>query len=500
MRALLLTLLLAPAAVFALTKEIGPGANVEAEIAALNPGDELVLRGGAYTLPTERFTIDKLATQALPIIIRSKTGERAVLHRPDANQNIIDFIHADWLVLRNLTFTGGSAGLRFLAGHDVTLEGCEISGTADVALRANDTGVTYERFQVLRNEIHHTNGTGEGMYLGCNSGGCQFNNALIEGNHVHHTDGPGVSQGDGIEIKEGSGGNVIRDNVIHDTNYPCILVYATMGRPQNTIERNLLFRCGDHGIQAARDAIIRNNIILSAGSDGIAMQPHQSGAPGNLLVVHNTVLKATNAALSVRGPTASVVVANNALYSQAGTAFFGNGTLSFVTFTGNVGVGSVAGGTLAPGVLANDFVQASYAGGVPMNPFPKVGSALGSAGTAMYVAADDFNGTARGGVADVGAYRAAGGVNPGWVLAEDFKGAVAQPPVDAGVPDAGATGGGAGGGGGSAATGGGTGGGEGADGGTGGGGGSEPQGCSCSSGGGALLLGLGLLAALRRRR
>ncbi len=491
MRSLFIVLLV-PVVALAATKEIGPGANVEVEIAALNPGDELVLRGGTYALPAERFTIDKVATQASPIVIRSKDGERARLQRPDANQNIIDFVRADWLVLRNISFSGGSAGLRFQAGHDVTLEGCEISDTADVALRANDTGVTYERFKVLRNEIHHTDGTGEAMYLGCNSGACQFNDALIEGNYVHHTDGAGVSQGDGIEIKEGSSGNVIRDNVIHDTKYPCILVYATQGRPQNIIERNLLFRCGDHAIQAASDAVIRNNIILSAGADGIAMQPHQSGAPGNLLVVHNTVLKATNAALSVRGATGSVVISNNALYSQAGTAFFANGALSSVTFTGNVGAGSVATGTLTAGALANDFVQASYGGGVPMNLFPKAGAALTGAGVAMYVAADDFNGTARNGVADVGAYKAADGVNPGWALAEAFKVVTTATPVDAGVPDAGPVGGG--GGTSDAGTAGGTGG-------AGGGGeGTDAQGCSCATESGALLFGmLGLLVRLRRR-
>ncbi len=137
-----------------------------------------------------------------------------------------------------------------------------------------------------------------------------------------------VSQGDGIEVKEGSSGNVIRDNV--------------------------LWNCGDHGIQSAADATIRNNIILSAGSDGIAMQPHQTGIPSNLMVVHNTILKATN----------------------------------------------------------------------------------------DYVTADDFNGTDRMGVADIGAYAWAAGGNPGWTLAAGFKDATGggTPPGGdggAGTPDGG---------------------------------------------------------------
>ena len=118
------------------------------------------------------------------------------------------------------------------------------------------------------------------MYLGCNNDGCRMFDSLIERNYIHHTNGPSVTQGDGIEIKEGSYDNVVRDNVIHDTNYPCILTYSAVGNGgPNIIERNLLWNCGDHAIQSAADAIIRNNIILGAAYDGIRNQPHQTGVP-----------------------------------------------------------------------------------------------------------------------------------------------------------------------------------------------------------------------------
>jgi hypothetical protein len=419
----------------AATTEVGPADNLETAWNALGPGDELVLRGGTYDITAGgRFSVDVAGTAAMPIVVRAKDGEHPHVVRTDANQNIIDFVGAQHLTIRGIEFSGGSAGLRFSAGLNVTLEDCEIHSTADVALRANDTGATYEGFRILRNHIHDTDGTGEGMYLGCNNAGCQFKDALIEGNHVHHTNGPTVSQGDGIELKEGSSGNTIRDNVIHDTNYPCILTYSAAGNGgPNIIERNLLFRCGDHGIQAARDAVIRNNIILSAGSDGIAMQPHQSGAPQNLTVVHNTVLDVNGTCISVRGATGSVVVANNALYAMTGNAFFTNSTASFLTVVGNAGLGGVSGITapLVAGTLAGDFVAASFSGGVPNNVFPKTGSALVAAGNATHVTLEDFNGTARAGAADVGAYVFNAAGNPGWMLAEAFKGAT--PTLDAGV-------------------------------------------------------------------
>jgi len=401
----------------ATTFNAAPGDDVETMINALAAGDELVLADGMYTLDSSRFFINVAGTEALPIVVRAADGARPHFQRPSDSQNIWD-IRAEYLVLRGLEFSGGSAGLRFETGRFVTIEACEIHDTGDVALRMNDVGQRYEGMRILRNEIHHTNGTGEGMYLGCNSNGCQLANALIEGNYVHHTNQASVSQGDGIEIKEGSFGNVVRDNVIHDTNYPCILTYSTVGNgAPNVIERNALWNCGDHGIQSAADAVIRNNIILGAVADGIAMQPHQAGTPSNLIVAHNTVLNGGRA-ITVRGATGSVLVANNALYSQSGEAIFVNGDATMVTSIGNVSVGGGPGVTA--GALTADLVMASHAGAPPMNVFPTAGGMLPRTGEVAHVVSDDFDGTARLGVADVGAY-AFGPGGPRWILAAGFK-------------------------------------------------------------------------------
>jgi hypothetical protein len=71
------------------------------------------------------------------------------------------------LVLRDLDVTGGSHGVRLISSSFVTIEDCEIYETGDVAISAN-AGGTYEGLVFRRNHIHHTNGTGEGLYLGCN--------------------------------------------------------------------------------------------------------------------------------------------------------------------------------------------------------------------------------------------------------------------------------------------------------------------------------------------
>jgi hypothetical protein len=421
--------------------EIDPSGDLEAAINALRPGDELVLRGGVYSR-SDRFAITVVGTETMPIVIRAAEGERPVITRPDAGQNLLDIERAEYATIRGLEFTGGSAGVRITAARFLTIEDCEIHDTGDVALRANDVGARYEGLRILRNHIHDTHGTGEGMYLGCNSNGCQVFDSLIEGNWVHHTNASDVSQGDGIELKEGSHDNVIRWNVVHDTNYPCILTYGVVGNGgPNTIEQNVLWGCGDMGIQSAADATIRNNIILSAGANGIGCQPHQAATPANLVIVNNTVLDADGTALRLAGATGSVVIANNALYTRGATALSLGGDLSMLTLVGNVVEGAVtgaSGGGTSAGSLRADFVAASFSGTVPNDVFPAAGGALVGAGSMAHLPALDFNGTPRS-RPDVGAYAADEGGNPGWVLAEGFHappptgGADAGMDVDAGL-------------------------------------------------------------------
>lgn len=510
-------LLLASAPAFAEIKEITPADDLIQAANSLMPGDELVLAGGTYDI-TPYFAITVNGTPQAPIVIRAKDGETPVITRPDANQNTINIVGSTYLVLRGLEVKGGSHGIRINASSFITVEACHIHDTGDVALSANVPGSQFQGLQLLRNHIHDTGGTGEGMYLGCNSNGCQMYDSLIEGNYIHHTNGPDVSQGDGIEIKEGSHDNIVRDNVIHDTNYPCIITYSTVqnGGP-NILERNLLWACGDHGIQSAADAVIRNNIILGAAADGIRNQPHQAGSPANLQIVHNTILAPQNNAIRSDGIVGSVLIANNAVYAQSGSAIRVAGDLAALVVSGNVGLGGtqgIAAGYKDGGGLATDFVAANFGNDVPNDVFPTVGSALPGAGDEAHVVADDFNGTQRQSIPDVGAYKFDAAGNPGWVLQAGFKDVTGS----MGSGGSGGSGGGSGtggsgmGGDGTGASGGGqgaAGGSGGAEGGAGGGdsSGGGSGGCGCRTAGangnetGLLLLlgGVALAAALRSR-
>lgn len=406
--------------------DITPSGDLRAAIAALKPGDELVLGGGTYTMST-RFGIAVVGTQQQPITIRAKTGEKPRIHMTTNLQNVIEIQGASYLNFRGIEVTGGSHGIRLMDSDFVTIENCEIHETGDVGISANSGG-TYEGLRILRNHIHHTHGTGEGMYLGCNDDGCRVANSLIEGNYIHHTNSADVEQGDGIEIKEGSYGNTIRDNVIHDTTYPGIITYSTVGNgPPNILEGNVIWNSSDNTIQSAADVIIRNNIVLG----NISLQTHQAGSPGNVQVVNNTIIN-SGAGIDVRNVVGSVLIANNAVYSQGEAAIrLISGNLGLVTLAGNVGHGGLSGGssgyTEGKGIAA-DFVNAHY-GVPPIDVFPRSGSALIGTASAANVPALDFNGSSRTGTNDVGAYRYNAAGNPGWVISAGFKtsGTVVRP-------------------------------------------------------------------------
>jgi uncharacterized protein (TIGR03382 family) len=438
--AALLATLASPAwaTVFTLT----PSMNWQQTLSSLKAGDEAVFSPGTYVL-TGRLALTLPGTATQPITLRGQPG--AIVRRNDANQNLIDFERATFVTLSGLEFAGGSRGLRFMAGNDVTVRDCEVHDTDSSAITTNDSGQTYARFHFLHNQVHHTAGTGEGFYLGCNNDGCRLQDSEVVNNWVHHTNGPNVMVGFGtaIQLKEGGSGNVLADNVVHDTGAPCVLVDSAAGHgAANVVERNLLFNCGDHGVQASQDAIIRNNIILKVAIDGIAVQPHQAGLPQNVTIVNNTIVVPTGNAISVRSPSGSVVVGNNALYAVSGAAFFANGTTSTINFRDNVGVGAVSGlsASLLPGSLGGDFAQANANGTLPSNLKPAPSGALVGSGLLTLTPVLDFDLVMRT-AADVGAY-AAGGA-PKWVLAEGFKVITGAPPidagVDAGVADAGGT-------------------------------------------------------------
>jgi hypothetical protein len=407
-----LTLLVMPA--WGAVTEIFPGDSFEAAVESLSPGDTLIVHAGTYA-ESGRISIGVLGTESQPVVIKGAAGEaRPLITRPAGStpQNTINVEGASYLTLQRLEITGNGDGINMSGGpHHITLEDNEIH---DI-----DVGINFrssmDSILVRRNHIYNTNGTAEGMYIGCNNGACAVSNSIIERNWIHDTRG---SQGDGIEIKYGSWGNIIRDNVIHDANFPCILAYgvtdANIDRP-NIIEGNVVWNCGQ-SIDVIADAVVRNNIVIGT----LETQSHaQVPIMRNVTIVNNTVI----GSMPLRGwgsDSSTLTVANNAIYGGAITNQPGGAAYS------------------------SNLQYSAGTNGIFVDPdnqdfWPAPGSPLIGSADNTHTPITDFNGTVRQAPTDVGAHETDGmASNPGWPIQAGFK-AVGDADAVAPAPPTGVT-------------------------------------------------------------
>ncbi len=419
------------------TYEINAGDNLWARLASLAPGDEVIVHAGTYA-QTSRFEATWAGTAAMPIIVRAAEGEARPVMTRDSAQNVLN-IHGSYFTLRGFEIVGGSHGIRASNIDHALFEDLLVHDTGDVGISCNINGAMCSYVTIRDCEIYDTNGTGEGMYLGCNNSACEFSNSIIEHNYVHDLGG---SQGDGIEIKQGSYSNIVRDNVIIRANYPGITLYSyadAAGRTPNIAERNLVWTTADNGIQVTGHAIVRNNIVIGSGASGIASQPNMD-TPTDVQILHNTVIGAGDACIRTNGWNTGTgfVIANNALYCGSSRALRITTTTSAI-IVGNVGLGTVEG---APTGFRMGTSLAADLGTMTMmaRVYPPTGSALIDAADATQTVSDDFDLRARTGMHDVGAYERDASGMPAWLAVEGFKGLTAViPGTDAGpsTPDAG---------------------------------------------------------------
>jgi hypothetical protein len=376
------------------------GAELKTVIQNLNPGQRLEIGNGTWSI-NAFFTISLQGTAGAPIWVAAKTGETPVITRIDQNQNTINVgsgAAARYVALQGLDITGGDTALRIWDGRNVWIDNCHIHHCGGPGIEANsvDTAFLY----ITRNEINNTSGIGEGIYLGGNNGSVVTHDSIVALNHVHDTGG---TQGDGIELKQGSYANWIVGNLVHDTNYPCILVYGTYGLAFNLVERNTCYNSSDNVMQVQGEAIVRNNLLMN-GVLAFSSGNHQAQAR-ELTVVHNTMINTNRAVnLSDWASQPNMTFANNSAYSKNGDAVRLNGSAG-VEFVGNTTFGPVVGigSGFVHGTGLGDFVNVTWTAtqrdATPVALSPAVG-----AGDFIWAVADDITAAMRSNPLDSGCY------------------------------------------------------------------------------------------------
>ncbi|MCF6228503.1 MAG: hypothetical protein L3J82_07590 [Planctomycetes bacterium] len=387
---------------------------LETAINALNPGDKLEIGAGTWTF-TSKFTIDIAGTASAPIWIYAASGQTVIIDMAITTQNICNIGESsttEYVVIQDIEFTGGSIGIRFYDCNNFWFNQNEIHGTADAALTTNTADTSY--MYITRNEIYDTDGTGEGMYLGANNSAQVMSNSIIALNYVHDIQPTGASaQGDGIELKQGSWGNIIAENTVHDTRYPCILVYGTDGNAQNEVYGNLCWNSGDNVYQIQGECKFYNNIGINSTSGGNAFRSvNHQGNVTNLQVYHNTFIEDTGNAARLdnwdNAGIANMLFANNACYSNSGNAIRMVITPVNTTYSGNVCYGSISAQVPSAGYATStsgltDFLNANWSA-TNRDVKPSAASSLQGAGDNTYATTTDFAGVTRTNPPDTGAY------------------------------------------------------------------------------------------------
>lgn len=442
-----------PVSLSAASYTVSPEDDIQEAVNSLVAGDTLLFSTGRYTRQTVLFFENLQGEQGRPIVVGPAPGAQVTLELDstytifvlaDWDHNVIHLRNCHYLEIYGFEITAGRTGIEteFTNSH-CTFRDLEIHHVGNVGIRIANGDNSY--MKCLGNHIHHTYQHGEGFYIGDSDGSSDINNCLFEGNYVHHTSLL-ESQGDGLELKKGCWGNIVRHNVFHDTHYPGILVWGTGKKdPQynNRVYGNLVFKntFGESGMQIASECDVYNNIVFDGGNGlmyaGIQSNEnlHSGTEMNHVRIYHNTFFAASRGVrLMDWGGKEGMVFANNAVYclDESRTALETNASdLSGAIIEGNYYYGLVNGAGLE--ALIDDGIIESFhpdeVFAYPENDitlidlYPIEGSELVDAAMGEWVAEEDFNGTSRAdeGSPDVGAYEFSTFTNPGWKLAEEPK-------------------------------------------------------------------------------
>ena len=399
--------------------EIYQGNSFENAVLSLQPGDMLIVHEGVY-LVSGKTQISVRGTQNSPISISGASGERLPLLKSALTSvATLPIDRASYVSISNLEITStGGDGIRLTNDSSyVHLENLVIHDV-DVGIHLQGT---MQHISVKRNHVFNTGVSGqhgEAILAGCRDrdNECTVSESIIEENWIHATK---AGDGDGIRIRPNCHSNIIRDNTIYEVNNSCISLHGTQGKGRNLVEGNVVWDCGEAGIRAVSDVVVRNNIIFSDPGIGFDSSETEEISPSNVDFIHNTILGgAPGVKLSGWGHSVGLVLANNAVYCEKDPVRVSD--LDGATITGNVFCPRPSRLPENSYVLGQspllDFLDLSE-----RNLYPTMDSPLIAAGDPLFSTGRDFNGTDRGGTPDVGAYAWTGVKNPGWKIVEGFK-------------------------------------------------------------------------------
>jgi hypothetical protein len=303
--------------------DIGPEADWCANINALPPGTEAVLRPATYQGPC---TLHRSGAPETPLAIRAKDlADRPHIEYLGQGANVLN-VRADHVLIRGLEFSPTQRNvdaIRIYARRDVTVEDCRFRSVGGIAVVANHSSA--ERIVVRRNEIVESRATA--MYFGCHDGiRCVLSDLVLERNFIRGVEAPEDEVGYGLQVKLNSTAT-IRDNVIADTKGPGIMVYgASDAAKVSVVERNFVAgsRTSSAIVIGGGPAIVRNNVATTSAEAGFGLEDYgRRGLLRGIVVAHNTVYGNLRGGIIVPAHgLLDVKIVNNAAQARGGTRPF----------------------------------------------------------------------------------------------------------------------------------------------------------------------------------
>lgn len=307
-----------PTDCLARTVHAGPD-DYRAQVATLQPGDELVLRPGLYRQNLRLAGLH--GTKAAPIVIRGTRRNPATVFLARARANTIDIRDSSYLVVRDLVLEGRGlyadgvkCSQRARRSDHITVENLLIRGYGgSQQIVGISTKCPAWNWVVRGNTII---GAGTGMYFGDADGSAPFVGGLIEGNVVID------SLGYNLQIKHQADRSempplpptqtVVRFNTFakahHASQSPLSRPNVLLGHfpatgngshDQYLVYGNFFYQNPtERLLQAEGNVSVYNNLFVNGDGDAISIQPHKD-VPRRVRIFHNTVL-ARDAGILVR--------------------------------------------------------------------------------------------------------------------------------------------------------------------------------------------------------
>jgi poly(beta-D-mannuronate) lyase len=417
------------------THAIKTPAELTAAVAAVQPGDTLVVADGTYA--DWLITLTGQGTPEAPITLRAATPGRVILtgnsrlHVTGSHLVVSGFrfenvgpatahniVHFDGVQHGRLTqcafFRCGNSSRRHIVRVGNTSRHCRVDHNYFERLRGQGIGVTRDGEntdnRIDRNWLNRTEGDGgenngfEPIQLGAGGPSDFPMRALVEYNLIENMLEEDDADPELISVK--SGYNRIFANTFRGNSPSRNLTLRSADHC--VVEGNFLLGCYIRGYGVGHR--ILNNLIIG-GRDGI----HLPGGEGKLyadtrdcLIAHNTILNPEDSGIEINGDGASggprisrITVLNNIVIGAGDTAFYEGPDAREITYGGNIASvprDSKLGPEHAARVVADPRI-AVFNGKLRDASSPAV-----NAGVTGAEVAHDIDGTPRDARPDVGAY------------------------------------------------------------------------------------------------